>query len=391
MHFSHPASFNKRLAPFATSVFDTMTSLARQYDAINLGQGIPDIPAPQALTQAAIAAIEQGNNQYPPARGYQVLREAITAQIAHDYGIAYDPSDECIVTVGATEALAVALMSTCEPGDEVIVFEPFYDSYAAILSSIGATLIPVPLYYSDGRWNYPINQLASLITPATKAVLLNSPHNPTGAVINYEECVQLAQVIQQYNLIAICDEVYEHFTYGCDHLPLASFPGMIERTLRISSAAKTFNVTGWKIGWITGSSQFITHALTLKQHYTFGSGAPFQLAIAHVMAHETAWIAQLCAQYASNKDILTHALIEQEAHVYASHGGYFLVARIPYPGWEEGYKACMLMPEKLGIAALPLTSFTVNYAPWSGYIRFSFAKDPATLARAIAQLQHLSQ
>ena len=268
-----------RLSGFGTSIFAEMTELANRHGAINLGQGFPDTAGPREVLDAAIAAINDGVNQYPPGPGMAVLREAIAAHQQRFYGLQYDPDSEVFVTTGATEALAGSLMGLLDTGDEVVLFEPMYDSYQACIALAGAVAKPVTL--RPPNYRFDPDELRAAITPKTKLLLINSPHNPTGHVLDTDELQLIADLALEHDLIVISDEVYEHLVFDdFKHIPLATFPGMRDRTLVISSGGKTFNTTGWKIGWICGPPPLIAAARTAKQFLTYVSGAPFQPAIA---------------------------------------------------------------------------------------------------------------
>lgn len=383
-------ALSQRLEPYFGSVFDEMTSLARAHEAINLGQGAPDPQGPPALLQSASAAILEGFNQYPPARGILPLRQAIVDQITHDYGLSYDPDTECIVTVGATEAITLTLLALVDPEDEVIVFEPFFESYAAILALIGARKKVVPLTIRDGRWDFDVPELEQCITSRTKMIIVNSPHNPTGMVYTQEQLLSIAMLSIEHDLLVMCDEVYEHLVYSpAVHIPLASLEGMRERTIRISSAGKTMSVTGWKIGWVCARSDIIDQILNIKQHATYGSGAPFQKALAQTLNSHTEWVAELRNLYTHNQQLLSAALADIGCQVCPSASTFFLIADVSPLGYDNGRELCVQMPQKIGVAAVPLDSLTVHHDKWKPYVRFSFAKYTSAIEQAIERLEQL--
>ncbi len=283
-----------RLRPYATTVFAEMSALATRIGAVNLGQGFPDEDGPPKMLQAAQDAIAGGVNQYPPGPGSAPLRRAIAAQRRRHFGVDYDPETEVLVTVGATEAIAAAVLGLVEPGSEVLLIEPFYDSYSPVVAMAGAHRVTVPLV-PDGRgFALDADALRRAVTPRTRALIINSPHNPTGAVLSATELAAIAEIAVAANLVVITDEVYEHLVFDhARHLPLAGFDGMAERTITISSAAKMFNCTGWKIGWACGPAELIAGVRAAKQYLSYVGGAPFQPAVALALDTEDAWVAAL--------------------------------------------------------------------------------------------------
>ena len=272
------AHLARRLQPFTTTIFATMSELAAATGSVNLGQGFPDTDGPEELREVAVAAIREGRNQYPPGNGVAELRQAVAAHQRAWYGLELDPETEVLVTVGATEAVAATLLALCEPGDEVVMFEPTYDSYAAGAAMAGAVPRLVRLHPPD--WHFDPDELAAAVGPRTKLVLLNSPHNPTGKVFSPDELAQVAALCSAHDLLAVTDEVYEHLVFDGAHVPLASLPGMRDRTLTISSGGKTFSFTGWKVGWVSGPEPLVAAVRAAKQFLTYTSPAPFQLAVA---------------------------------------------------------------------------------------------------------------
>jgi N-succinyldiaminopimelate aminotransferase len=383
-----------RLTPFTSTIFAEMTALATRTGAVNLGQGFPDTDGPPAMLEKARQAISDGVNQYPPGPGRPELRAAIAAQRAR-YGIEFDPDSEVLVTVGATEAIAAALLALVEPGDEVILFEPYYDSYAASVAMAGATRRTVSLVDGE-RFSVDLDAVRAAITPRTRAILVNSPHNPTGTVFTREELAGIAALCVEHDLIAITDEVYESLTYDLDsggvpHLPLGTFPGMAERTVTISSAGKSFNCTGWKIGWVCGSAELVSAVRAAKQFLTFVGGAPFQPAVAYALEHEAAWVTALRDDLAVKRDRLSAGLAAAGFGVRPSAGTYFVCADVRPLGFEDGAELCRQLPERIGVAAVPVQVFTDTPDAWKHVVRFAFCKKDEVLDEAIDRLHKLGR
>jgi N-succinyldiaminopimelate aminotransferase len=378
-----------RLAPFTSTIFAEMTALATRTGAVNLGQGFPDTDGPASMLEEAQRAIAGGVNQYPPGPGRQELRAAIAAQRAA-YGIEFAPDTEVLVTVGATEAIAAALLALVDAGDEVILFEPYYDSYAASVALAGATRRVVSLV--DGtRFSVDLDAVRAAITPRTRAILVNSPHNPTGTVFTTEELAGIAALCVEHDLIAITDEVYESLTYdGVPHVPLCTFPGMAERTVTISSAGKMFNCTGWKIGWVCAPAPLVSAVRAAKQFLTFVGGAPFQPAVAHALTHESAWVTGLRDDLAVKRDRLSAGLAEAGFAVRPSAGTYFVCVDVRPLGFTDGAELCWQLPERIGVAAVPVQVFTDNPDRWRHIVRFAFCKKDEVLDEAIKRLHELA-
>jgi N-succinyldiaminopimelate aminotransferase len=379
-----------RLEPFTSTIFAEMTALAASTGAVNLGQGFPDTDGPPSMLAAAREAIAAGVNQYPPGPGRQALREAIAEQRA-GYGTTFDPDTEVLVTVGATEAVAAAMLALVEAGDEVVLFEPYYDSYAASVALAGATRRVVSLVEApDGRFAVDLEALAAAIGPSTRAILVNSPHNPTGTVFTREELAGIAALCVEHDLIAVTDEVYESLTYdGVEHVPLGSLPGMAERTVTISSAGKMFNCTGWKIGWVCGPPELVSAVRAAKQFLTFVGGAPFQPAVAHALRHESAWVTALRDDLQTKRDLLSDGLAAAGFTVRPSAGTYFICADVRPLGFTDGLELCRQLPGRIGVAAVPVQVFTDNPAPWRHIVRFAFCKRPEVLSQALHRLTTL--
>ncbi|MFJ8960591.1 pyridoxal phosphate-dependent aminotransferase [Lentzea sp. NPDC102401] len=379
-----------RLQPFTSTIFAEMTALAVQHDAVNLGQGFPDTDGPSSMLAAAQSAIASGVNQYPPGPGMPVLRRAVAAHRSR-YGLSYDPDSEVLVTVGATEAIAASLLALVEAGDEVILIEPYYDSYAASVAMAGATRVTVGLREDEsGRLALDVDALRAAVTPRTRAILVNSPHNPTGTVFRLEELQAIASLCVEHDLLAITDEVYEHLVFdGLVHIPLASLPGMAPRTLSISGAGKTFNCTGWKIGWVCGPAELVSAVRAAKQFMTFVGGAPFQPAVAHALTAELDWVTGLRDSLASKRARLAEGLRAAGFEVRSSEGTYFICADVRPLGHTDGLALCRELPARIGVAAVPVQVFTDRPADWQHLIRFAFCKQDAVIDEAVERLHKL--
>jgi N-succinyldiaminopimelate aminotransferase len=386
-----------RLQPYAVTIFAEMSALAARIGAVNLGQGFPDEDGPPAMLKTAENAIAEGINQYPPGLGVAELRQAIAAQRMRHFGTEYDPETEVLVTVGATEAIAAAVIGLVEPGSEVLLIEPFYDSYSPVIAMAGCQRRAVPLI-PDGRgFKIDVDGLRAALTPKTKALIVNSPHNPTGMVASDEELRGLARLAVDADLLVITDEVYEHLVYsdppGRRHMPLANYPGMAERTITISSAAKMFNCTGWKIGWACGAPDLIAGVRAAKQYLSYVGGAPFQPAVAQALNTEEAWVAALRESLQGKRDKLANALTELGFGVHASSGTYFLCADPRPLGYHDSTRFCAELPERAGVAAIPMSAFcdadADHAGEWNHLVRFAFCKRHETLDEAIRRLDVL--
>jgi N-succinyldiaminopimelate aminotransferase len=380
-----------RLRPYATTVFAEMSALAARVGAVNLGQGFPDEDGPPALLLAAQDAIAAGANQYPPGTGIAPLRQAIAAQRLRHFGIEYDPDAEVLVTVGATEAIAGAVLGLVEPDSDVLLIEPFYDSYSPVVAMAGARRVVVPMVAEGRGFGLDGDALRRALTPRTRALIVNSPHNPTGAVLSERELTAIAQIAVAADLLVITDEVYEHLVFdGRRHLPLAGFDGMAERTVTISSAAKMFNCTGWKIGWACGPAELIAGVRAAKQYLSYVGGAPFQPAVALALDTEDAWVADLRGALQARRDRLAAGLTEIGFAVHDSFGTYFLCADPRPLGYDDSTEFCAALPEKVGVAAIPMSAFCDPAAAradvWNHLVRFTFCKRDDTLDEAITRL-----
>ncbi len=386
----------RRLQPYAVTIFAEMSALAARIGAVNLGQGFPDEDGPPAMLKVAENAIADGVNQYPPGIGIAPLREAIAAQRKRNFGTEYDPDTEVLVTVGATEAIAASVMGLVEPGSEVLLIEPFYDSYSPVLAMAGCERRAVPLARDGRGFAIDVDALRRAVTPKTRALIVNSPHNPTGMVASDAELTALAELAVDADLLVISDEVYEHLVFDDHrHLPLANYPGMAERTITISSAAKMFNVTGWKIGWACGAPELISGVRAAKQYLSYVGGAPFQPAVAYALDTEEAWVAALRDSLQAKRDRLGSALDELGFDVLDSSGTYFLCADPRPLGYDDSTTFCAQLPERTGVAAIPMAAFcdphSPHFAQWNHLVRFAFCKRDDTLDEAIRRLSSMGR
>jgi N-succinyldiaminopimelate aminotransferase len=378
----------ERLQPFGTTIFAEMSALAVATGSINLGQGFPDTDGPDVVRQAAIDAINAGRgNQYPPGIGVPELRHAISAHQQHWYGLVFDPDTEVLVTAGATEAIAAALLALCAPGDEVVTFEPYYDSYAACIAIAGATRKVVTLRPPD--YAFAIDELRAAITPRTKLLLLNSPHNPTGKVFALEELQLIAALAREHDLLVVTDEVYEHLVFEGSHVPIATLPGMRERTVTISSGGKTFSFTGWKVGWVCATPELTTAVKTVKQFLTYVSSGPFQYAIATGLGLPDASFHDLAADLRAKRDRLCSGLTDAGFDVFRPHGTYFVTADIRALGESDGLAFCRSLPERCGVVAVPSVVFYDDVDAGRSLVRFACCKRVEVLDEACTRLKAL--
>jgi N-succinyldiaminopimelate aminotransferase len=375
---------NARYGAFGTTVFAEMSALAETTGSINLGQGFPDEDGPPEVLEAAVEAIRSGRNQYPPGTGVGELRRAIADHQKRFYGVDLDPDTEVLVTAGATEALAAAVIALCDQGDEVILFEPFYDSYKAAVSIAGARPVAVPL--DPPGWTFDPDRLAAAVTPNTRLVIVNSPHNPTGAVFAREQLEAIAAICTEHNLLAVTDEVYEHLVFDGSHLPLSTLPGMAERTVSISSAGKTFSVTGWKVGWATGPPPLVAAVRTVKQFLTYVNAGPFQPAVATGLALPDAYFAGAASALRQRRDILCAGLEAAGMEVHRPAATYFVVADISPLGEKDGRDFCLGLPARSGVVAVPASAFYDNPSAPRPLVRFAFCKRLEVLEEAARRL-----
>jgi N-succinyldiaminopimelate aminotransferase len=375
------------LQPFTTTIFNEMSVLAARTGSINLGQGFPDTDGPPEVAEAAIAAIRAGHNQYPPGAGLPALRQAIADHQRRCYGLDHDPDTEVVVTMGATEAIAAAVIGLCEPGDEVVTLEPYYDSYAATIAMAGAQRRVVTLRAPD--FALDPDALAAAIGPKTRLILLNSPHNPTGRVLSAGELDAVARVCVDHDLLAVTDEVYEHLVYDGRHIPLATLPGMAERTVTISSHGKTFSFTGWKVGWACGPADLIAAVRTVKQYLSYSGATPFQHAAAVALALPASYHDDLAAGLAQRRDLLCQGLRDAGLDTFTPQGTYFAVSDAASVGAADGMEFCFALPERVGVVAVPMSVFYDDPDAGRTLVRFAFCKRPEVLAEAAARLKGL--
>jgi N-succinyldiaminopimelate aminotransferase len=380
---------NRRLAGLGTTIFAEMSARALATGSVNLGQGFPDTDGPRSIAQAAADAVLAGKgNQYPPGPGIPELRNAIAGHQRRFYGLDFDPVTEVFVTAGATEAVAAALLALLEPGDEVIALEPYYDSYAANIAMAGAERVPVTLRAPDFRPD--LAELEAKITARTRLILLNTPHNPTGAVLTRDELRKIADIAVRHDLLVVTDEVYEHLTYDVPHIPIVTFPGMRERTVTISSAGKTFSFTGWKVGWVTSTRELVDAVKTAKQFLTFVASGPFQYAVAEALQLPGDYYEDLREDLKKKRDLLTAGLSDIGFDVYQPDGTYFVTADIAPLGEKDGIEFCLNLPERAGVVAIPSALFYDDKAEGRTKVRFAFCKRPETLEEALKRLKVLS-
>ncbi|MFF4698900.1 pyridoxal phosphate-dependent aminotransferase [Streptomyces chattanoogensis] len=391
---------NRRLAEFGTTIFAEMSALAVRTDSINLGQGFPDADGPEEVREAAVRALRDGRgNQYPPGPGIPELRTAVAVHQERFYGhrgLSYDPDTEVLITAGATEALAASLLALLEPGDEVIALEPYYDSYAACIAMAGARRVPVTLRpeASTGTYHLDLDELRDAVTDDTRLILLNTPHNPTGTVLTHDELAAIAELAVERDLLVITDEVYEHLVFDGEHTPLASFPGMRDRTVTISSAGKTFSFTGWKVGWVTASPALITAVRSAKQFLTYVSAGPFQYAVAEALALPDSYYTALRDDLRTKRDILATGLTDAGFQVFRPSGTYFITTDIRPLGAAlskegDGFAFCRALPERAGVVAIPNAVFYDHKDRGAPYVRFAFCKREEVLREAVGRLRKL--
>ncbi len=379
----------RRVQNYGTTIFFEMTNLANQYQAVNLGQGFPNFPGPDFLKEAAIEAIRADLNQYAPGSGVLRLRQAIAQKMAAFQGMTVDPATEILVTHGATEAIFAAMLGLVDPGDEVILFEPFYDSYLPAVQMAGG----VPKFYTlrTPDWAIDADALASLFSDKTKLVLINTPHNPTGKVFSRQELSLIAELCQRHNVIAVTDEVYEHIIFdGVKHVSLASLPGMAGRTVTISSAGKTFSLTGWKVGWAIGAPELILGLFRVHQFMTYAAVTPMQEAAATGLLTSAEYYRWLAGMYQDNRDFLVEALRQAGLTPIVPQGTYFVTADISQQGFANDVEFCRYLTREIGVAAIPPSAFYHNPADGAALARFAFCKTRDVLEEAAIRLKKLA-
>ncbi|HET7303955.1 MAG TPA: pyridoxal phosphate-dependent aminotransferase [Segeticoccus sp.] len=377
-----------RMQGFGETVFAEMTQRAIQLDAVNLGQGFPDTDGPREILDAAIGAINAGRNQYPPAVGFPELREAIAAHQKRFYGLEVDPATEVLVTCGATEAIAATILALCEAGDEVVTFEPYYDSYAASIALAGATRRTSVLRFPDLAVDEA--SLRAAFSDRTRLVLLNTPHNPTGKVFTRAELELVGTLAQQHDAWVVTDEVYEHLVYeGAEHVPMATLPGMADRTITISSGGKTFSTTGWKVGWLHGPEPLVTAARAVKQFLTFVASGPFQPAIAVGLGLGDDFYDGLASSMEAKRDLLCDGLVRAGLEVSRPGGTYFVIADAAPLGVTDAVDFCRKMPELCGVVGVPVSAFCDDTDAVRTLVRFAFCKKDEVLHEAVDRLATL--
>jgi N-succinyldiaminopimelate aminotransferase len=376
----------QRVTGLGTTIFAEMSELAQSTGSVNLGQGFPDTDGPAEVIEQAVHALRTGHNQYAPGRGVAPLRQAVADHQRARYGIELDPEREVLVTTGATEAIAAALLGLVDPGDEVVALEPYYDSYVACIQMAGGVRRPVMLRAPDFRLDP--HELRAAVTPRTRMLLINSPHNPTGTVLTRAELAVIAEVAVEHDLLVVTDEVYEHLTFGQHtHLPLATFPGMAERTVTCSSAGKTFSVTGWKVGWASGPADMIASMLTAKQFLTYTSGAPLQPAVAYALRLPSAAFDDLRRELEGKRDLLCAGLKEVGFEVHVPEGTYFTTTDVRPLGYTDGVEFCRDLPTRAGVVAIPHQVFYDDLEAGRPLVRWAFCKQDAVLLEALGRLR----
>jgi N-succinyldiaminopimelate aminotransferase len=387
----------RRLGVLRTTIFSEMTALAQAHDAVNLGQGFPDEGPRPEVVAAAHAALDAGHHQYAPGPGVPALRRAVAAHQRHHHGLAYDPDTEVTVTFGATEAVAATVLAVCEPGDEVVLLEPAYDAYPAVVAMAGATAVRVPLtpppLERDGAttagFTLDLDRLAAGVGPRTRALVLNSPHNPTGAVLDAATLDAVAALCVEHDVLAITDEVYEHLVYDGRHVPLATRPGMRERTVTISSAGKTFSCTGWKIGWACAPPELTAAVRATKQFLSFAGGTPLQHAVAHALTLPDDVVAAVAVSHRTRRDQLVEGLVGLGVPVIRSAGTYFVIADLAPLGFDDGEAFCRWAPAAIGVAAVPVAAFVAEPAPVRSLVRLAICKRPEVIAEGLRRFGRL--
>lgn len=380
------------LAPdgsIAATIFAEMSALALRTGAINLGQGFPDEDGPAEVLEAARQAIADGVNQYPPGIGAPVLREAIAAHQRRWYGLEVDAASEVLVTAGATEALAATILALVDSGDEVVTFEPYYDAYAALIARAGGVHRTVALRFPD--WRPDLDELEAVVTDRTRLILVNSPHNPTGAVLADDVLDRIVALAERHDAIIVTDEVYEHLTFGASHRPIATRPGAWERTITISSGGKTFSTTGWKIGWVVAPAPLVTSVLAVKQYLTFVNGAPFQPAIARGLGLPDRMFSDAADTLRGKRDLLAAGLRDAGFHVSLPESGYFIVADAAPLGAHDGAAFCRELPSRAGVVGVPVSAFVHpdRAGAYRSLVRFAFCKRREVLEEASARFARL--
>ncbi|QBX55743.1 pyridoxal phosphate-dependent aminotransferase [Nocardioides seonyuensis] len=383
-------SLASRVASIPPTIFSEMSSLAVRTGALNLGQGFPDVDGPPSVVAAAAEALRNGANQYTPGAGIAPLRAAVARHQQRHYGIELDPETEVVVTTGCTEAIAAALLGLVDPGDEVVVLEPYYDSYLAMIEMCGGVRRPVTLRAPDFRLD--VEELRAAVGPRARVLLLNSPHNPTGTVLTRAELQAVADVAIEHDLLVVTDEVYEHLVFDDaqsteGHVPIATLPGMRERTLTLSSVGKSYSLTGWKVGWATGPAPLVDAVLSVKQWLTFMSGSPLQPAVAHALDHEPDWPGRLARDLQGRRDLLCDGLGRAGLDPRVPEGTYFATTDVAHLGWADGREFCLALPERAGVVAIPAQGFYDDVDAGRHLVRWAFCKEAAVIEDGVRRLE----
>ena len=377
-----------RMQGHRLSIFAEMSTLAVETGAINLGQGFPDTDGPAEVTAAAIQAIRDGFNQYPPDRGIPELRRAVADHQARFYGQQVDPGD-VMVSTGASEAIGAAIMALVEPGQEVVVFEPYFDLYAAVIELAGGVRRAVTLRTPD--YSFDPDELEAVINPSTRLILINTPHNPTGKVFSEAELAEIARLAITHDLLVVTDEVYEHMTYDATrHIPLATLPGMAERTVTISSGGKSFGLTGWKVGWAHGPTELVNAVHTVKQHLSFTSGAPFQRAMVTALTLGDSYFTVLADDLCAKRDLVADGLRSVGLDVLPAQGTYYVTADVAPLGYDDGMEFCRDLPGRCGVVAIPNRVFYDDESAGRSIVRFAYCKQFEVLHEAVDRLSRLT-
>lgn len=390
-----PPALTARMRPYQQTIFGEMSARATSAGAINLGQGFPDTDGPEELKRIATRAIADGTgNQYPPAHGTPELRKAVAAHQQRHYGLAVDPGDGVVVTTGASEALAAAVLALTEPEDEVLVLEPYFDLYAATIALAGARRISVPLQLPTAAgesFRLDPDALAEAVTPRTKMLLINSPHNPTGMVLNSAELAMIARFATEHQLIVVSDEAYEHLVYDdAVHVPIATMPGMFDRTVTIGSGGKSFSFTGWKVGWASGPAHLIAAIRVVRQHLSYVSGGPFQPAIAAGLNLPASYFLDFARDLQGKRDILTAGLSRLGFTTYRTDGTYFVTTDLGPFSHRDGRQLCNWLVDGPGVAAIPLQALTDDEQTFGPFVRWTFCKQPGVLREGLRRLHAAS-
>ncbi len=388
-----PSQTAERFRPFGTTIFAEMSRLAAEHNAVNLSQGFPDFDGPDFVKAAAKHAIDEAHNQYARSAGVPDLASAIAERFSARTHIPVDPMTQITVTSGCTEAIAATILGIANPGDEVVLFEPYYDSYRACLAMAGAKAKFVRLRPVDGRFTFDPAELAEAFTPRTRAILVNTPHNPTGTVLTRQELTQIAELCQKHDAVAISDEVYEDLTYGAPHLSIASLPGMPDRTVTLSSLGKSFSLTGWKVGWAIASVDLSAAVRSAHQFLTFSTATPFQHAAAVALRRGEGYVEELRKSYLDNRDLLAESLSELGFGVVVPEGTYFIFAEhtaiSQRLGVTSDVELALKLTQDFGVATIPPSVFCATPGHCANFLRFAFCKQRSTLDEAIRRLGKL--